>query len=338
MNESCTNSSSINKQQVSTACDSATNGYSSSSYDALKKNGAPAQVKSPGTTRLQELRPKPISSPREAKNDHLQKAVSETKAEDVSEVPALKLAPSNASLRKEPQLDRENYVSGHLKKFLAHVETREIKKSSHWESAQATAPKSVRSKVSKQSSSERDKSSESEHQKDNEDPTATVGTKADHFDPKELRQIFDGWSLYKKMRISFAPVRRYQYMVDQDYKKNKVTVCAHLQNIFNSFQSKRGKQPHLNNFFDIEKWLIRMGEKSLTKESNSPSKEMRRTNTLAQPLNFEEEPQKRDNFLLAKSNSTAHIPESSRNKQTKRAYANFDKELAVKMFGYRVVF
>ena len=61
--------------------------------------------------------------------------------------------------------------------------------------------------------------------KDNEDPNAKIESQ---FDPKELREQFDGWSLYKKTRISFAPVRRYQCLVDQDYKKNKVTVCAHL--------------------------------------------------------------------------------------------------------------
>ena len=65
--------------------------------------------------------------------------------------------------------------------------------------------------------------------------------KADAFDQKELKDKFDGWTLYKKTRISYAPVRRYQYMVDQDYKKNKVTVYAHLQNIYNSFTVKRGK-------------------------------------------------------------------------------------------------
>lgn len=48
-------------------------------------------------------------------------------------------------------------------------------------------------------------------------------------------------------------------MIDQDYKKNKVTVCAHLQNIFNSSNVKRGKYPTINNYFDIEKWLTRMG-------------------------------------------------------------------------------
>ena len=50
-------------------------------------------------------------------------------------------------------------------------------------------------------------------------------------------------------------------MVDQDYKKNKVTVCAHLQNMFNSFNVKRGKaQTTVNNYFDIDKWLTRLGQ------------------------------------------------------------------------------
>ena len=40
----------------------------------------------------------------------------------------LKATPSRQSLKREPQLDRENFVNGHIKKFLAHVETREIKK------------------------------------------------------------------------------------------------------------------------------------------------------------------------------------------------------------------
>lgn len=66
---------------------------------------------------------------------------------------------------------------------------------------------------------------------------------------------------------------------------------------------------------------------------------MRRNNTLAQPfLNQEEDSARKENFLLTKSNSTAHIPENSRNKNAKRFYANYDKDLAVKMFGYRVVF
>lgn len=48
-------------------------------------------------------------------------------------------------------------------------------------------------------------------------------------------------------------------MVDQDYKKNKVTVCAHLQNIYNSYCTKRGKPSHqMSNYFDIDKWINKM--------------------------------------------------------------------------------
>ena len=47
---------------------------------------------------------------------------------------------------------------------------------------------------------------------------------------------------------------------------------------------------------------------------------------------------RKDQHLLSKSNSTSHIPESSRAKNLRRVYANFDKDLAVKMFGYRVLF
>ena len=126
-------------------------------------------------------------------------------------------------------------------------------------------------------------------------------------------------------------------MVDQDYKKNKVTVCAHLQNIYNSFGAKRGK-PTLatTNYFDIEKWNNRLN--GIQQKQDSPAKELRRNNTLAKINNEEEQPRERENYLLSKSNSTWHIPESSRAKNTKRVYANYDKELAVKMFGYRVLF
>ena len=46
----------------------------------------------------------------------------------------------------------------------------------------------------------------------------------------------------------------------------------------------------------------------------------------------------KENHLLTKSNSTSHIPDTSKSKTSKRAYANFDKDLAVRMFGYRVTF
>ena len=334
----------MNKQ--STAYDSqATNDYSSSSNDASKKNEATPAT---GSERVNNVRPSPIDQAKAAGGiAKASEAPTAQRHEETIGARSLHMASSKASLKKEPQLDRENFVNGHLKKFLAHVETRELNRgSTTWDPQSATqhTKTTKRSKLDTQGdddehSSSRSKSSESGPNKDNEDPNAVE--RADAFDPKEKRQEFEGWGLYKKTRISFAPVRRYQFMVDQDYKKNKVTVCAHLQNIYNHFTVKRGKAlPHQNNYFDIDKWQCRMGAvKKEVKDANSPSKELRRINTLATPFNqHEEAPAGKDNFLLSKSNSTAHIPECSRAKNVRRAYANFDKDLAVKMFGYRVVF
>jgi len=80
------------------------------------------------------------------------------------------------------------------------------------------------------------------------------------FDPKELKQAFDGWELFKKNKISLLPVRKYINHVDADYKRNKVTVCANLSNIYNTFIVRHGRPgPNVNNFFDIEKWLAKFG-------------------------------------------------------------------------------
>ena len=135
---------------------------------------------------------------------------------------------------------------------MAHIETREVKK-------QATPSAKVQAAKDAKSSQRSNMSNFDESHditKDNEDPNATyLESVVDQFEPSEFRGQFDGWSLYKKNRISFAPVRRYQLAVDQDYKKNKVTVCAHLQNIYNSYCVKRGKAtPGINNYFDIDKW------------------------------------------------------------------------------------
>ena len=128
-------------------------------------------------------------------------------------------------------------------------------------------------------------------------------------------------------------------MVDQDYKKNKVTVCAHLQNIYTSYCVKRGKATYqMNNYFDIDKWINKMSGNSNSGSGNSPTKELKRTNTIGNMSNADDQDRVKENYLLTKSNSTAHIPESIRAKNSKRAYANFDKDLAVKMFGYRVIF
>lgn len=125
--------------------------------------------------------------------------------------------------------------------------------------------------------------------------------------------------------------------VDQDYKRNKVTVCAHLQNIFNSFCVKRGKLPlNVTNYIDIDK-LQKKFDPNSGKDS-SPAKELRRVNTLANMASNGEEHKEKENYLLTKSNSTMHIPDNVRNKASKRIYSNFDKDLAAKMFGYRVLF
>ena len=53
--------------------------------------------------------------------------------------------------------------------------------------------------------------------------------------PIEINQRYDGWKLYRRLKVPAAPVRRYQNLIDEDYKLNKITVCAHLLNIYNSF-------------------------------------------------------------------------------------------------------
>lgn len=61
-------------------------------------------------------------------------------------------------------------------------------------------------------------------------------------------------------------------------------------------------------------------------------------NALIKDIAKEGQPQHQRTMLLPKSMSTHHIPQHARNKFSKRIYANFDKENAVRMFGYRVVF
>ena len=51
--------------------------------------------------------------------------------------------------------------------------------------------------------------------------------------------------------------------MDQDYKRNKVTVCAHLQHIFNSFIVKEGRPgPGADNFFNLEKLISKFSHDS----------------------------------------------------------------------------
>jgi hypothetical protein len=70
----------------------------------------------------------------------------------------------------------------------------------------------------------------------------------------------------------------------------------------------------------------------------SPAKDLKPKNSLTSMGNNDEQTRVRENYLLSKSNSTSHIPDDVRNKNAKRVYAIFDKEIAGKMFGYRVLF
>lgn len=55
------------------------------------------------------------------------------------------------------------------------------------------------------------------------------------FNPIELVSTFDGWELYRKKKVPHIMVRRYCQTLDHDYIKNKITVCAHLNNIFDLY-------------------------------------------------------------------------------------------------------
>ena len=95
----------------------------------------------------------------------------------------------------------------------------------------------------------------------------------------------------------------------------------------------------MNNYFDIDKWLNKItGNTEKASKDGSPGKELKRQGTIGNLDGSDGQNRDKENYLLTKSNSTAHIPENARAKNSKRAYANFDKDLAVKMFGYRVNF
>ena len=282
-----------NKVQQSSTNDSTTNRDSSSSNNQSKEG---VTAKANDMLQGEKTKEKTVADLKLSCGDQgtitaVEKQLADQIADKIpSPPPETPVSQNRQSNKKiEPQLDKENYVKGHFQKFLAHVETRVINKgTNNWEQS-PSKNHTERSKGSNKSSSS-SKSDDSEANKDNEDPTATTALKADQFDPKEMRQEFDGWSLYKKMRISFAPVRRYQMMVDQDYKKNKVTVCAHLQNIFTTFCVRRGKATHqMNNFFDIDKWVNKMtGNSNSNQSGNSPTKELKRTNTIGNMNNADD--------------------------------------------------
>ena len=106
-------------------------------------------------------------------------------------------------------------------------------------------------------------------------------------------------------------------MIDGDYGKHKLTVCAHLSNLFNSYSVIYGRP--MPNYWDVDRWS--------SKQLKKPKKG-RQDN--------DEESLQRGTCLLMKSLSTSHIPSLPKAKDAKRIYANFDKEVAHKMFGYRL--
>lgn len=222
-------------------------------------------------------------------------------------------------------------MQAQLRKFLKQVEDLQTAKEQHFSSK----PNLDRSESA--SASEKSKSVDEDGEK-----------MPEKFEVKEHKQGFDGWDLYKKNKISMQPVRKYIAHVDTDYKRNKVTVCANLSNIYNTFIVRHGRPgPAVNNFFDIEKWLAKFGQ--CAEDAPSKEKDLKRMNTvgnfnedkaalLKQESVVNKDATHQRSLLLPKSLSTHHIPQQARSKYSKRIYANYDKENAVRMFGYRAVF
>ena len=92
------------------------------------------------------------------------------------------------------------------------------------------------------------------------------------YEPKEFCAEIDGWELFKKTKFNVQPVRRYCHLLDKDYTKNKVTVCANLSNLFNSFMVSKSKDQSENNFFDYEKWLQEYDQQPNAQDCDSPIK------------------------------------------------------------------
>ena len=92
----------------------------------------------------------------------------------------------------------------------------------------------------------------------------------------------DGWSLFKKSKFNQQPVRRYNALVMENFTRNRITICAYLTNLYNSFitsqyYSQNGNfkiESAVNNYFDLEKW-------SAVYEQSSPDKE--RSKTVGKP-------------------------------------------------------
>lgn len=61
-----------------------------------------------------------------------------------------------------------------------------------------------------------------------------VNGQEEPFTATDLQEVCDGWDLYRKKRGN-TMVRRYCTMLDQDYMKHKITVCAYLNHIFDLY-------------------------------------------------------------------------------------------------------
>ena len=88
-------------------------------------------------------------------------------------------------------------------------------------------------------------------------------------------------------KCKLQPVRKYIAHVDTDYKRNKVTVCANLSNIYNTFIVRHGRPgPNVNNFFDIDKWLTKFGQWPDELQKPGAEKDLKRIGTMQ---NFNED-------------------------------------------------
>ena len=93
----------------------------------------------------------------------------------------------------------------------------------------------------------------------------------------------------------------------------------------------------MNNYYDVDKMNNKYAAK--INAENSPTKDQKRDLSKIASISPEEPERRTENYLLTKSASTCHIPDNQRaQKIQKRHYANFDKEMAIRMFGYRVLF
>ena len=94
-------------------------------------------------------------------------------------------------------VDEDSILGHQFKRYQKMVETREINQHTH---------EFNKANEEEEPSDSDNNSNIDPLEKDNEDPSAPRNEK---FDPKELKEVCDGWKLYKKKQINFGPVRRY---------------------------------------------------------------------------------------------------------------------------------